>query len=320
MAQTNFTPILLYGSSTPGNVPLAANLTNSATGSEIAINVADKNLFFKDSGGTVNTVPIRQSSTSSNGWLSATDWDTFNNKGSGTVTSVAATVPAFLSIAGSPITTSGTLAITLSGTALPVANGGTGTTTTPSNGQIPIGNGTNYTAATLTAGSGISVTNASGSITIANTQNTGPAFSAYANTSQTVTVNTFTKVVLNNETFDTNNNFDSTTNYRFTPTVAGYYQFNAILHIEGTVTTTQFIIIIAKNGVTNPRLLDINPSTALGANGEGTFSASAPLIYMNGSTDYVELYGFYSGGTATFSGTTASYQYSYLSGSLIRGA
>ena len=93
MAQPgNFTPILLYGSSTPGNVPLAANLTNSATGSEIAINVADKNLFFKDSGGAVNTVPIRQSSTSSNGWLSATDWNTFNNKSNtnGTVTSVAA--------------------------------------------------------------------------------------------------------------------------------------------------------------------------------------------------------------------------------------
>jgi len=49
--------------------------------------------------------------------------------GSGTVTSVAATVPAFLSVTGSPITTSGTLAITLSGTALPVANGGTGATT-----------------------------------------------------------------------------------------------------------------------------------------------------------------------------------------------
>jgi len=47
----------------------------------------------------------------------------------GTVTSVAATVPSVLSISGSPITTSGTLAITYSGTALPVANGGTGATT-----------------------------------------------------------------------------------------------------------------------------------------------------------------------------------------------
>jgi hypothetical protein len=47
---------------------------------------------------------------------------------SGTVTSVAATVPSLLSIAGSPITSSGTLAFTYSGTALPVANGGTGLT------------------------------------------------------------------------------------------------------------------------------------------------------------------------------------------------
>ena len=53
----------------------------------------------------------------------------------GTVTSVAATVPAFLSVAGSPITTSGTLAITLSGTALPVANGGTGVTTSTGSGN-----------------------------------------------------------------------------------------------------------------------------------------------------------------------------------------
>ncbi len=190
MAQPgNFTPILLYSSSTPTNVPLAANLTNSTNGAELAINIADKNLFFKDSGNVVNTVPIRQSSTSSNGWLSATDWNTFNSKApatsgtsllygngsggfsnvtigtgltfvggtlastasGGTVTSVAATVPAFLSISGSPITTSGTLAITLSGTALPVANGGTGLTTLGT-GYIPYGNGASAlsSAATFT--------------------------------------------------------------------------------------------------------------------------------------------------------------------------
>jgi len=48
--------------------------------------------------------------------------------GSGTVTSVAATVPSFLSVTGSPITTSGTLSFGYSGTALPIANGGTGST------------------------------------------------------------------------------------------------------------------------------------------------------------------------------------------------
>ena len=71
----------------------------------------------------------------------------------GTVTSVAASVPSFLSITGSPITGSGTLAITYSGTALPVANGGTGQTTASAafnalspittTGDLIIGNGTN---------------------------------------------------------------------------------------------------------------------------------------------------------------------------------
>lgn len=55
-----------------------------------------------------------------------TSWATAS--GSGTVTSVALTVPSFLSVSGSPITTNGTLAVTLSGTALPIANGGTGAT------------------------------------------------------------------------------------------------------------------------------------------------------------------------------------------------
>ena len=52
----------------------------------------------------------------------------------------------------------------------------------------------------------------------------GPAFSANRATSnQTVTSAALTKVQLNAETFDTDNAFDSTTNYRFQPTVAGYY-------------------------------------------------------------------------------------------------
>jgi len=63
-----------------------------------------------------------------NGYLSSTDWNTFNSKGAGSVTSVAMTVPSFLSVSGSPITSSGTLAVSLSGTALPIANGGTGQT------------------------------------------------------------------------------------------------------------------------------------------------------------------------------------------------
>jgi hypothetical protein len=130
MAQTNFTPILLYASSTAAAVPSAANLTNSATGSEIAINVADKNLFFKDSTNAVNTVPIRQSSTSSNGWLSSTDWNTFNGKQAALVS-------------GTNIKTIGGVSLLGSGDVgtLGVAYGGTGLTSLTAS-YIPYGNGT----------------------------------------------------------------------------------------------------------------------------------------------------------------------------------
>jgi hypothetical protein len=59
---------------------------------------------------------------------------------------------------------------------LPIANGGTGLATTPTNGQIDIGNGTGFTRTTLTAGSNITITNASGSITIASTSNQSSAY------------------------------------------------------------------------------------------------------------------------------------------------
>ena len=83
--------------------------------------------------------------------LSASGW--IPPVSGGTVTSVAATVPSFLSVTGSPITTSGTLAIALA--------------STPTNGQLLIGNGTGFSYANLTAGSNITITNSSGGISIA---------------------------------------------------------------------------------------------------------------------------------------------------------
>jgi hypothetical protein len=78
---------------------------------------------------------------SSNGSISITDLangdtnlQTTGGGGSGTVTSVGLTAPSIFTVGGSPVTTSGTLALTYSGTALPIANGGTAATT--SNGAF----------------------------------------------------------------------------------------------------------------------------------------------------------------------------------------
>lgn len=53
MAASGYTPILLYASGTASNVPLAANLTSSASGAELALNYADGKLYFKNSSGVV---------------------------------------------------------------------------------------------------------------------------------------------------------------------------------------------------------------------------------------------------------------------------
>lgn len=78
---------------------------------------------------------------------------------SGTVSSVALTVPTFLSVSGSPVTTTGTLAVTLSGTALPVANGGTGTTTSTGSGNTVLSTSPTLVSPVLGTPTSVNLTN-----------------------------------------------------------------------------------------------------------------------------------------------------------------
>jgi len=125
---------------TGGTITGVSGLVTSVTGTSPVVS----------SGGTTPAISMPAATGSVNGYLTSADWTTFNGKGSGTVTSVAATVPSFLSVTGSPITSSGTLALTYSGTALPVANGGTGASTLTG---LVVGNGTSAMT-TVTAPSG----------------------------------------------------------------------------------------------------------------------------------------------------------------------
>ena len=172
---------------------------SGATGS--VTNVTGTAPISVATGTSTPVISMAQANGSTNGYLSLADWTTFNSKqaagnyitaltGDVTATgpgSSAATLAA-VAIAGTSTkvtydvkgrVTSGTTlsasdvpplsaAIITSGT-LAVANGGTGLSSAPANGQIPIGNGTNYNLATLTAGTGISINNAAGAVTVSAT-------------------------------------------------------------------------------------------------------------------------------------------------------
>jgi cytoskeletal protein CcmA (bactofilin family) len=143
----------------------------------------------------------------------------------------------------------------------------------------------------------------------------GPAFSAYAEaTLQTITSGSQQKVLFQVEEFDTNNNYASS---RFTPTVAGYYQLNAEVRLDGASGTGEMMIVIWKNGAEYKR----------GTNQQGTQIAAnfwamqvSSVVYANGTGDYFEIYVQQgSGGSVTVTAVNVPY-ITWFNGCMIRGA
>jgi hypothetical protein len=126
-----------------------------------------------------------------------------------------------------------------------------------------------------------------------------PAFFAHQTSSQTISSATLTKVTLDTELFDTNSNFASS---RFTPTVAGYYQISGSIAVN--VSTTSGGAYIYKNGV--------NYTSSF--NGSMNSSAVSTLMFLNGSTDYAELYVYF----GTGQGMAPTLQQTFMSGVLVK--
>jgi hypothetical protein len=133
--------------------------------------------------------------------------------------------------------------------------------------------------------------------------NAAPTFYATRiTTNQSVSANTWTKVQCQSEDWDTNSNYDNTTNFRFTPTVAGYYQFSGGLEMNNVSGFYQ--IAFYKNGSSHRLSAFYANST------NGTQLSISDLIFCNGTTDFVELWGatstsgnaFYTGGITRFGG------------------
>jgi hypothetical protein len=132
-----------------------------------------------------------------------------------------------------------------------------------------------------------------------------PAFSATRSATQAITATVWTKVQFNTEEYDTASAYDNVTNYRFTPQVAGYYQVT--VNTEAASAQNYAYSGIYKNGSVAYR-----NSTALGA---GTGTLVTALVYLNGSTDYIEAYVNFASSINLFNS-----QGSYFQACLVRSA
>ena len=140
----------------------------------------------------------------------------------------------------------------------------------------------------------------------------GPTFSSYLASNQSVTTNTATKVNLDTEEWDTASCFDTST-HRFTPTQAGYYQINGCVYLTGTANTQgNAYVYIYKNGSAYKQGDSI---TTTAADGTGLTFVISTIVYFNGSTDYVELWGSNQQTSPVFGGGISV---TYFNGSFIR--
>ena len=153
----------------------------------------------------------------------------------------------------------------------------------------------------------ITTSSGSGTITIpSGNKMTGhmyPAFEAYLSSDQTVTSGTTTKVQHDTEDFDTDNCYDNTTNYRFTPTVAGKYYVYATVRGSTSASSLDLeMTAIYKNGssyVENQVDYRNNDAQLSGI-------TVCAIVDMNGSSDYLECYARCLGGTTLKSSPTRS--------------
>jgi len=117
-----------------------------------------------------------------------------------------------------------------------------------------------------------------------------PTFRVYRDsTDQSISGSTFTKVQLNAEDWDSDSCFDSTTNYRFTPNKSGYYQFNATIGYTGA-SLTEAAVSVYKNGSNAGHITYVDFGGSIAPQ-----LCGSTILYLNGTTDYVELYAYATG-------------------------
>ena len=111
-----------------------------------------------------------------------------------------------------------------------------------------------------------------------------PSFFAYRGGSvQNFSQNTATKIQFNTELYDTDNCYDNSTNYRFTPTTAGKYYISAGAYIDGTTTSSPTGLKLYKNG-------SFYHSAFIYSGGLAGGHHIHNIVDFNGSSDYAEIF------------------------------
>ncbi len=128
-------------------------------------------------------------------------------------------------------------------------------------------------------------------------------FRAYRSAAWSIAGSTTAKVQFDAESFDTNSNYDSATNYRYTAPVAGFYWFNSFTTLQGIAGAT-YVNFLYKNGSQISTGMQFNQ----GANNSQVTCSVASLLQLS-ATDYVEVYMFNGNGSAQsgFTGTDVTH-------------
>jgi len=271
MAQTGYTPIQLYYSSTTTNVPLAANLASG----ELAINITDGKLFYKDNSGVVQTIATKAAVTN--------------------VSSIS-----FGSTGLTPNTAT-TGAVTVAGT-LAVASGGTNLTGGTSGGVLYFSSASALASSAALAANAIVLGGGAGAAPATTTTGTGVVTALGVNTG-TAGAFVVNGGALGTPSSGTVTNLTGTASININGTVGATTPTTGVfttVRAQGSSATQDAVLLSGRAGGTSSYAVTLTPTT---------LTASRTVTFADADINFATGLPVANGGTGLTSGTSGGIPY-----------